>query len=178
MGELRDRMIQAMVLRHFADKTQEAYLRVVTDLARHYHKPPDRVSAAEIEAYLAQLRTERGLSWSTVLVSFHALRFFYKRALGRRNFRFYLKGQATESRLPELLNRDELERLFQAATYPKHRALLVTAYGAGLRVGELVRLKLTDIDSRRMTIRVEQGKRRRDRYTVLSPRLLEELRDY
>jgi integrase/recombinase XerD len=178
MGELRDRMTRAMTLRRFSPHTEDAYLRAVSGLARHYRLAPDRVTAEQVESYLAYLRKERGLAWSSLVVTYYGLHFFYRRALGWKEFRFHLAGNREEKRLPEVLNRQELERLFEAAGYPKHRALLMTAYGGGLRVSELVRLKVSDIDSGRMLMRVEQGKGSKDRYTLLSARLLEELRAY
>ena len=108
----------------------------------------------------------------------HGVRFLYRITLGLPDPHFYLPGAKTPSTLPQILNRDELVRLFTVTTNRKHRALLMTAYAAGLRASELGRLQLSDIDSERMCLRVDQGKGNKDRYVPLSPRLLDELREY
>jgi integrase/recombinase XerD len=124
------------------------------------------------------LMRERKLSWSSCNVAVHGLRFFYHQTLGREKTRFHIPGPRKPSRLPEILSQEEVARLFANTRLPRHHVLLSTAYAAGLRVSELVHLRVGDIDSDRMTIRVEQGKGAQDRYTLLSPRLLVELRSY
>ena len=178
MSELRTRMIDDMTLRGMAAKTLDGYVRAVAGLAAHYHRSPDRISDREVQAYLVHLMRERKLSWSSCNVAVHGLRFFYHQTLGREKTTFHIPGPRKPSRLPEILSREEVARLLAHTGLPRHRVLLMTAYAAGLRVGELVRLRVRDIDSDRMTIRVEQGKGKQDRYTLLSPRLLEELRRY
>jgi site-specific recombinase XerD len=121
---------------------------------------------------------ERKLSWSSCNVAVHGLRFFYHQTLGREKTTFHIPGPRKPSRLPEILSREEVARLLAHTGLPRHRVLLMTAYAAGLRVSEVVHLRVRDIDSDRMTIRVEQGKGAQDRYTLLSPRLLEEMRRY
>jgi integrase/recombinase XerD len=176
MGELRTRMINAMQLRRFSPRTQESYLAAVVGLAKHYHQPPDQLSADKIQAYLLHLTVERGLSWSSCNVAVSGLRFFYQQTLGWDGLRLPIPPRRKSSKLPEILSHQELERLFAAAHLPKH--LLMTTYAAGLRLSEVIALKMTDLDSQRQMIRVEQGKGSKDRYTILSPRLLEELRLY
>jgi site-specific recombinase XerD len=121
---------------------------------------------------------EEKLSWSTCNIAANALRFLYHTTLGRDRTQFCIPSAKQPSRLPEILSQEEIVRLFDSTPHPKHRALLMTTYAAGLRVSEVVNLKVTDIDSDRMSLRVEQGKGAKDRYTLLSPRLLEELRSY
>jgi site-specific recombinase XerD len=171
-------MIDDMTLRGMAAKTQDAYQRAVSGLAAHYHRSPERITDREVQAYLLHLMRERKLSWSSCNVAVYGLRFFYHQTLGREKTTFHIPGPRKPSKLPEILSRQEVARLFTHTGLPRHRVLLMTAYAAGLRVSELVHLRVRDIDSDRMMIRVEQGKGAQDRYTVLSPRLLEELRRY
>jgi integrase/recombinase XerD len=178
MGELRERMLRSKRLRGLSEWTQKSYIQAVAGLAAYYRSRPDRLGQAEVEAYLDYLETERKLAPSSCRVAWAGLRFFYQQTLGWTELRLRLPQRRGSSRLPEILSRQELERLFEAAVNPKHRVLLMTAYSSGLRVGELVRLRVTDIESDRMLIRVEQGKGRKDRYTVLSPVLLGYLREY
>jgi integrase/recombinase XerD len=178
MGTLRERMIREMQLRRFAPGTQEAYVRAVAELARYYGRSPDQIGPEEVKSYLLYLINQRRLNWSTVNVASAAVRFFYGPTLGRPDVGRAIPPRRTPKRLPEILSAEETRRLFAVTTNLKHRVLLMTAYAAGLRVGELVRLKPANIDSSRMMIRVCQGKGQKDRYTVLSKRLLEELRTY
>jgi integrase/recombinase XerD len=171
-------MIDSMAVRGMATKTQDAYVRAVAGLALYYDRAPDRISDAEVQAYILYLMRERKLSWSSCNVAVHGLRFFYHKTLARKKTHFHIPGPRKPSRLPEILSREEVARLLAHTGLPRHRVLLMTAYAAGLRVSELVCLRVSDIDSDRMTIRVEQGKGAQDRYTLLSPRLLEELRHY
>ncbi len=118
------------------------------------------------------------MTWQSCNCARHGIRFFYRITLGLLDPHFYLPGAKTPSILPELLNHYELVRLFDVTTNRKHRAMLITAYAAGLRSSELRHLKIRDIDSQRMCLRIDQGKGSKDRYVPLSHRLLEELRDY
>jgi len=178
MGALRDRMIREMQLRRFVPGTQEAYVHAVEGLAVHYGRSPDGIRSDEVKDYVHYLLQERGLNWSTVNVAASGIRFFYSKVLGRDDVGRAIPPRRTPKRLPEILSGEEIVRLFEAAENPKHRAMLMTAYAAGLRVSELIRLRVADIDSSRMMIRVRSGKREKDRYTILSRRLLEELRAY
>jgi len=178
MGTLRERMVRDMELRRFSPGTQEVYLRVVRELARYYHQPPDHLDAEQVQDYLHYLLVERKLAWSTVNVASAAIRFLFSCTLGRHDVSTAIPRRRTPQRLPQVLSQQEIERLFRATTNPKHRALLMTTYAAGLRVSEVVRLRVTDIDSDRMVIRVQCGKGEKDRDTLLSPRLLRELRSY
>ncbi|MBI4455433.1 MAG: site-specific integrase, partial [Acidobacteria bacterium] len=141
MGELRTKMIDAMSLRRFSPRTQQAYLAAVTGLTKHYKESPAQIDVEKIKAYLLHLTVERGLSWSSVNVAVSGLRFFYLQALGWDQVKLSIPPRKRPSPLPEILSRQELERLFACTAHPKHRILLMTTYAAGLRVGEVVRLK-------------------------------------
>jgi site-specific recombinase XerD len=177
MGILRDRMIRDMQLRRFSGATQGAYLREVALLVKHFQQPPDRIDQHMLQDYILYLLTERQLASSSVNVATAALRFFYTVTLNRQDLALAIPPRKTPRHLPQVLSGVELQRLFDVEN-PKHRVLLMTTYAAGLRVSEVVRLRVTDIDSHRMMIRVEGGKGEKDRYTILSPRLLQELRTY
>ena len=177
MGALREKMVAEMKLRNFAARTQKSYLAAMVGLAKHYRKFPDQLTQEQIRTYLLELQ-ERGLSSSSLNVNISALRFFYQQVLGWDREQFSLPRRKRSWRLPEVLSPREVERLLEAAVKLRDRCLLMTAYSAGLRVTELIHLKLSDIDAERMMIRVEQGKGKKDRYTILSQRLLSELKKY
>jgi integrase/recombinase XerD len=178
MAQLRQKMIDEMKLRRFSPRTQQAYVWAVVGLARYYNRPPDRMSTEEIKTYLLHLMEERKLSWSTCNVVVSGLRFFYTKTLNKKWVVLTIPPRKRKTQIPEILAGSELECLFAAAPRLKERVLLMTTYSGGLRVSEVVRLKPTDIDSKRMTIRIEQGKGNKDRYTILSDTLLNELRCY
>lgn len=178
MTELRKKMIRDMQLRNFSLATQKSYLNSVTGLAKHYHQSPDVISPAEIQDYVIYLLTERKLAIGSCHTIITALRFFYSVTLGEDKSRAPIPEVKNYRRLPNILSGNEIEKLFAVVKNIKHRAVLMTAYSGGLRASELVHLKVTDIHSDRMMIRVEQGKGMKDRYTLLSKRLLEELRNY
>lgn len=178
MTPLRQRMLNDMTVRGFTDNTKKSYLSAVIGLACHYHRSPDQLSAQQVQDYLLFLHEQRHLTWKSCNVKRHGLRFFYRITLGLPDPHFYVPGAKEPSTLPQILSHDELVRLFTVSTNLKHRALLMTAYAAGLRASELGRLQLTHIDSGRMALRIDQGKGRKDRYVPLSLRLLEQLRAY
>jgi len=178
MSELRKRMIRDMELRNFSPGTQRAYLRAVADLAKYYHRSPDTIKPEEIQDYVVYLLSERKLAVGSCHSIITGLRFFYTVTLKQDEASVPIPQVKRVTRLPEILGSEQLERVFAAPRNPKHRVLLMTAYSAGLRVSELVHLKVTDIHSDRMMIRVDQGKGKKDRYTLLSKRLLGELRAY
>jgi integrase/recombinase XerD len=178
MGVLRDRMIRELQLRRFAPATQKAYLEAVVGLTKHFGIAPDQLTAHQVQDYLLYLMTERCLQWNTVNTIASGLTFFYSQTLHRPDVALALPSRRTPRRLPEILSAAELEALFAAAVNQQHRALLMTTYAGGFRVSEVVRLRPADIDSQRMMIRIVCGKRAKDRYTLLSPRLLHELRAY
>ena len=178
MGVLRERMIREMLLRRFSASTQKSYLNAVTGLAKHFWRSPDQLNAQQVQDYLLFLITQRKLAWSTVKVAASGLRFFFSAILARHDITAAIPPSRTSRLLPEILSAEEVLSLLQAADSRKERTLLMTGYGGGLRVSELVHLQVPDLDSRRMMIRVRQGKGNRDRYTLLSVRLLDELRAY
>ena len=171
-------MLHDMKVRGLAENTVRSYLQSVTGLARHYRRGPERISAQEVQEYLLFLHEERGLSWKSCNCVRHGILFLFRITLGIPDPHFYVPGAKTPSRLPEILNDEELVRLFSVTRNLKHRAVLMTAYAAGLRASEIGRLQVTDIDSARMCLRIEQGKGNKDRYVPLSPRLLKQLRRY
>jgi site-specific recombinase XerD len=178
MGALREQMDKDMVLRGRSPRTRETYLYAVRGLAKHYRKSPDALTEKEVQDYLLHLIEERKFAWSSCNIVVQALKFFYHTTLRRPRVEFFIPRRRAPLKLPEILSREEISALFEAAQRPKHRLLLMTAYAAGLRVSELVHLKLSDIDPHRMSIRVQQGKGGKDRYALLSDRLLAELRKY
>jgi len=175
MTPLRQKMINDMKLRRFSTSTQQAYVDAVAGLTTFFNQAPDRLNEENVQAYLLHLMEERKLSWSSCNVAVSGLRFFYGKTLGRHSMCLAIPSMKQKKQLPEILSAEELERLFPSASNPKHRMLLMTTYGGGLRVSEVVRLKVTDIERDRMMIRVDDGKGNKDRYTILSERLLEEL---
>lgn len=178
MTELRQKMIKEMTIRNFSPRTQEAYLSAVAGLAKHYRQSPDKITKGMIREYLLYLMQERKLAWDSCNVAVSGLRFFYTHTLGKKSMSLSIPPRKRVTQLPEILSSEELDSLFGALSNQKHRTLLMTTYSAGLRLSEVVHLRVTDIDSKRMMIRVKQGKGRKDRYTVLSERLLTELRAY
>lgn len=178
MSELRQQMIDAMRQRGYSVRTHQAYLAAVTGLARYYRRSPARLSVEEVKGYFRHVAVERALSSSTCRQHFHAVRFFYEQVLGRKDFDVTVPLPKRESRIPELLTRAEVACILGACHNLKHRMLLTTCYGCGLRVSELVAIRIRHLDGERRLLRVEQGKGARDRLVPLGSRLLEELRTY
>ena len=178
MTQLRKAMLEELQRRNLSPITTRIYLRSIEEFARYYRKSPDQLGPEHIRQYQAHLFTERKLGAIAVTQQLSALRFFFLHTLKRP---WMLEGIAIPKhpfRLPEVLSREEVERLIQGARSPLHRVWLVILYATGMRREELVRLKVSDIDSGRMLIHIRQGKGRKDRDVMLSPRLLGELRDY
>lgn len=178
MSELRNRMIRDMTVRGFSPRTHEAYITAVVKLARYYHRAPDHLTNDEVQSYLAHLLQERKLSWSTCAQAAHAFRFLYHVTLGHDRAQFHVPAPRQPQKLPEILSREEVWRLLNACPRVRDRLLLATTYAAGLRVSEVVPLKVADLDADRMTVRIAQGKGAVDRYVPLSPRLLTDWRAY
>lgn len=178
MTELRRRMDEDMVVRGMADRTRETYLAAVTGLAKYYRRSPDQISDAEVQAYLLHLIRDRHRSWNTCHIVVHGLRFLYHTTLKRDRTTFSIPSLRPWGKLPAIWSREDVQRVVAHTANLKHRTMILTTYAAGLRLNEVIHLRVTDIDSARMTIRVEQGKGGKDRYTVLSPHLLEALRAY
>lgn len=178
MSKLREQMIQDMTLRGLSPNTHRTYLQAVSQMAQHYGRSPDRISNRDVKAYLFHLHQNKKRSTSTCNVAAAALRFLYHQTLGRSHTDFDIPIAREPRKLPHVLSRDEVARLLSRTHFLKHRVLFLVAYSTGLRVSEVVKLRPGDIDSDRMVIRVEQGKGAKDRLTLLSPRLLERLREY
>jgi site-specific recombinase XerD len=179
MTPLRQRLIEDIRLRNFSQHTVEAYVRAVAHFARHYGCSPDQLDGEQVRAYLLYLVQERKVSWSLYNQTRCALQFFYRVTLGRDEWFARLPCAKRPVRLPTVLSQEELRRLFEvAAKEPKHQALLMTLYGAGLRISEAFALKPGDIDSQRMLIHVRSGKGDKQRSVKLSEQLLAVLRGY
>jgi integrase/recombinase XerD len=171
-------MLEELERRNFTDSTRRAYFRIIADFAHHFHRPPDQLGTAHIREYTAHLFRDRKLSDSSVHQTVGALRFFFVKML-KRPWRIeetpYPKRRM---RLPVILSREEVALLIESASNPFHRTILMTLYATGVRRAELARLKLTDVDTERMVLHVQNGKGRKDRDVVLSPYLLDELRQH
>ena len=179
MTPLRQRVSEDMQLRNLALNTQRAYLEQISRFARHFGKSPELLGQDEIRAYQLHLTRDKHLSASSVLVAVAAIRFLYKITLKRDwNIDDAIPACRRSQKLPVILSQDEVNRFLVAVENPKHRVILTVCYAAGLRVSEAVRLTPDAIDSQRMVIRVEAGKGGKDRYVMLSPKLLDILRAY
>jgi site-specific recombinase XerD len=171
-------MLEELQRRNYSNGTIRHHLRAVEEFAKHYGKSPDKLGLSELRSYQAYLLQERKLAVGTVVNHVAGLRFFFVRTLKRPEFRDYIPYPREEERLPTVLSLDEVARLINASSNLFRRALLMTVYGTGMRRSEVVRLRVSDIDSERMIIRVVQGKGGKDRDLPLSPELLETLRAY
>jgi integrase/recombinase XerD len=177
ISPLRQRMLDDMALRKLADKTQSTYIRAVANFTRFLGRSPDTATAQDLRRYQLHL-VEAGTSSIMLNATITALRFFIAVTLDRADAMAKMSPVREPRRLPVVLSREEVARLIHATGKPKYQAALSVAYGAGLRASEVVGLKVGDIDSTRMTLRIEQGKGRKDRYAMLSPLLLERLRTW
>jgi integrase/recombinase XerD len=175
---LRKIMLEELQRRNYSAITTRNYLRVVADFAKHFGKSPDKLGLNELRTYQAYLLRERKLTPGTVVNQVAALRFFFVKTLKRHQFRDFLPYPQDQRRLPTVLSQEEVSRLINAAGTLFRRTLLMTLYGTGMRRSELAHLKVGDIDSQRMILRVVAGKRSKDRDLPLSPALLETLREY
>ena len=179
MTPLRQRMTEDMRVRNLAVNTQLSYVQQVSLFARHFNKSPELLGPEDIRAYQVYLTDERKLAPGSVLIVVAALRFLYKVSL-KRDWPFddVIPAPKKPQKLPVVLSPEEVLQFLGCVGNTMHRAILTTCYGGGLRISEAVRLKPTDIDSQRMVIRVDQGKGQKDRYVMLSPKLLEILRSW
>jgi len=178
MTRLRKMMLEEIQRRNYSQHTTRYYIRTVEDFARHFNCPPDRLGLRHIREYQAELFQKRKLSPGTVANRLAALRFFYIKTLKKAWSIAETPYPKKNHRLPAILSQEEVVRLIDAAGTPFHRTLLMTLYATGLRCAELTRLKVSDIDSKRMVIHVQGGKGRKDRDVMLSPKLLDELREH
>ena len=177
ISPLRRRMIDDMMIRNLSPATQQSYLYAVAKFSRHFRRSPDRLGFEDVRAYQLHLIAQQR-SWSHLNQTVCALRFFYSVTLGRTDAVAHIVAAREPQKLPVVLSADEIVRFLGAIPGLRNRAALTTAYGAGLRVGEVARLETAAIDSSRMLIRIEQGKGGKDRYVMLSPQLLRILRAY
>jgi site-specific recombinase XerD len=168
-------MIEDMRMRKLAPKTQAAYIRAVRRFAQYLGRAPDTAGAEDLRRYQLHL-VDHGTSPITLNATITGLTFLFDVTLGRADVMAKMQSVRVPQKLPVVLSREEVARLISATGNLKHQTALSVAYGTGLRASEVVALKVTDIDSQRMTLRVEQGKGRKDRYAILSPVLLERLR--
>ncbi len=175
ISPLRQRMIEDMSIRRMSPGTQRHFLSAVASFSQHFARSPDKLGYEEVRAWQLHL-IEAGLSTTAVNAKITALRFFFRVTLNRRDAPEMIPLARAPERLREVLTPEEVARLIEAAPGPKYRAALSLAYGAGLRVSEVVGIKVADIDSVRMVLRIEDGKGQRDRFAKLSPLLLDELR--
>ncbi len=178
MGAIKERMMQDLQLRGLSENTQQKYLSCVKQFVGHFMISPERLGLNDIRAYQLYLIRERNIAESSFNVHIAALKFLYGVTLQRRWNLDLFPYHRTSKRLPVVLSREEVVQLYHAVSSLKHRAIVLTLYSTGLRVSELVHLKVHDIDSSRMLVRVQEGKNRKDRYVGLSPKLLELLRQY
>ena len=177
ISPLRQRMIEDMSLRNFGEKTRHDYIRHVRTFTAFLGRSPDTATAEDLRRFQLH-QTKTGVRPPTINGSVAALRFFFTVTLGRANVGPHLTLVREPRKMPVVLSLDEIARLLEAAPGPKYKAALSAAYGAGLRVSEVVALKVSDVDSKRMLLRIEQGKGQKDRFAMLSPVLLELLRDW
>ena len=179
MSPLRRHMIEDMQIRNLTPNTQRAYVEQVVRFARYFRESPDHLGPPEIRTYLLHLAQERHLAARSIIVAVAALRFFYTVTLKRPwVVEEDIPAGKQAKKLPVVLSREEVARFLDAIDNLKYRVILTVCYAAGLRISEAVRLTPGAIDSQRSVIRVEQGKGRKDRYVMLSPKLLDMLRDY
>ncbi len=177
MSKLREQMVAQLARGNYSASTIRSYVYTVQCLALYYGQCPSALSEEQVGAFLSKLR-EQGLSWSTVNAYFSGIKWFYTQVLGRPWNQRLLPRPRREKRLPEILSAAEVRGLIEATDNLKHKSALMVMYSSGMRIGEVVKLRLRDIDSARMLIRVEQGKGKKDRYTLLSPVALLMLRQY
>ena len=177
ISPMLQRMIEDMTARRYKEKVQKEYARHVGRFTSFLGRSPDTATAEEVRLFQVNL-AEQNIGVPTINSAIAALRFFFNVTLERPELARHLTTVHKPRRAPVVLNQEEMVRLIEAAPGLKYKAAFGVAYGAGLRVSEVVALKVSDIDSQRMTLRVEQGKGQRDRYVMLSPQLLEWLRDW
>lgn len=178
MTPLRQKMIKAMELRNLAINTQKGYLGVVRGLANFYNMSPDKMTAEQIEDYFLYLKKERAYKDGSLSKTVNGLRFFYRYVAGREERMDGITFKKKQRTLPVILSAEEVWRIIHTPGKLQRRLMLMAAYSAGLRACEVLSLKVKNIDSKRMLIRVERGKGGKDRYTLLSDRFLTQLREY
>jgi integrase/recombinase XerD len=175
---LRKMMLEELERRNYTQNTTRAYVRAIEEFARYFHRPPDQLGPEQIREYVSHLFRDRKLTDNTVNQQVGALRFFFIKTLKRSWSVEETPYPKRGFHLPVILSRDEVSRLIESALTPFHRTILITLYATGVRRAELANLKIADIDSQRMVVHIRGGKGRKDRDIMLSPHLLEELRQH
>jgi site-specific recombinase XerD len=178
MGKLRDQMLVDLQLNGAKPRTQKTYLREVENLAKYFNRSPEELGEAELKEYMLYLINKRHLSEGTFRFYVAGLKFFYRTTLKREWPVEKIKHPRSKRKLPFVLDLSEVEALFAVTKNLKHKVILMMTYSSGLRASETARLKLTDIDSKRMTVKISDGKGGKDRYSILSKTTLECLRQY
>jgi integrase/recombinase XerD len=178
MSILKENMTMDLQLKGFSEQTQKAYISHVKAYAKHFGQSPDKLGTNEIKQYLHYLIVERKLSKSYINTTYSALKFFYTVTLGREWEMKQIPRVKRDKKLPTVLSKGEVQKIFDATTNLKHKAILMTVYGGGLRVSEVANLKPGDIDSANMQIHIRLGKGNKDRYTILAKVNLMILREY
>jgi site-specific recombinase XerD len=178
MGQLRDRMMHDLGLAGYMPKTRQIYINAIRDLARHTRRSPTELSADDVRAWLTKLRHEDALSPQRVRQHMAALRFLYTKTLYRPEVVSFFSWPSVPEKLPTVLSGEEVDRLLNALERPKYRVFFMTVYSAGLRVGEACRLETRDLDASRGVIHLRQAKGQKERFVMLSLRLLVVLRAY
>ena len=177
MTKLRKKFENHLILRRYSPKTNKAYINAVKSLAQYYHRSPDRLTNKQVQGYLLYLLKEKRLAWNTCNVYFSGIKFFYTNVL-HRQINLSIPPRPRQKQISLALSKDEVKKLIFSCTNLKHRTLLLTVYSAGLRVSEVVKLEPVHIERSRGMLRIEQGKGRKDRYTLLSAQLLKALEEY
>jgi len=178
MTPLRQRTIKAMQMRGFSPRTHDSYLGAVRGLAKYTHRSPDALSGADVQRYFEYLVTERQLAPASVRLAYQGIRFLYREVLGWPALDLEVALPKCPQRIPGLLTRAEVAAILAACPNARYRAMLTLCYGCGLRLSEVLAVRVADIDGERRLLRVEQGKGAKDRLVPLSPTLLEHLRAY
>jgi len=178
MGTLRDQMLMDLQLSGAKPRTQETYLREMENLVKYFNRSPAELGEADIKQYMLYMINERHLSEGTFRFYVAGLKFFYRTTLKREWPVEKIRHPRSKRKLPVVLDLSEVESIFSVTRNLKHKAILMMTYSSGLRASETARLKLTDIDSKRMTVKVSDGKGGKDRYSILSKTTLESLRQY
>ena len=178
MTPMREAVVRYMTLRGLAPKTKESYLHAIEELSRFYWRPVESLSCIEVQKFLEHLISERQREWSTVNVYFSAYRLLYEKVLKQPERQFSIPRRGRSGKRPGVLSRQEVDRLIAAPRQLKHRALLAMTYGAGLRASEAVKLKPRHIARDRGLVRVDQGKGRKDRYTLLADGALQLIEEH
>ena len=178
MGQFRDRFERDLKIRGYSPCTVDQYVYCVRKLVKYYMRPPDQLTIEDINNFQLYLTEQRKVAWGTFNIYVIAMRLFFVQTLKKDWDLKAIPYQKTGRQLPEIMSGAEIKALFSSVTNIKHRAILMTTYSAGLRVSEVVSLRVSDLDSQRMVIRVEQGKGKKDRYVPLSEALLPILRQY